>query len=340
VKKDYEVKESSTYNFSDEELINISSFYCNNFRIGNGNNTIMVTVSDLKKFLSIGAVVLTIFKGGNLIGSIISTIIPLKIYQFNNEDNKILNYKKDNTTFGFGCTSSLILEASLRGKGLGMALIQESLQLLYHNVGLGAYFINTVSRCDNSIPLSSWTFPLNFDKLDKCKFDYRSDYKIYFAKMLEDEKIMIKKVDECNNNVVLAHDFYFNQVKDKKLYFAPSLEYWEKWILCFSTYLVYDKEQTLTGIFSFNSRIIKYPTNRVELNTGSLILCIGSQPMVLKAALFTAKSLFDLAFLFEIGDINKEILNSIFAQKTHTSYINFFNMRIKLNKEDFFAPPF
>ena len=344
VNKDYyTVKTSSNYDFSDNERKSIADFYGNNYRIDRSNNTIMVSKNDLDRFLNTRCELLTLHTD-KLIGSIVSLIIPLHI-NVPGIDNKILVdqgdrinfYKSDANVIVFACASFLILDSKMRGKGMGMALIQESLQILYDNGGLGAYFINKVSRCDNSLSLVSWYYPLNFDKLDACKYDYSRDYKSYFVNNLEGVGLDVKKVVE--ENARIAYDFYFNSMKGKKFYFSPSYEYWLKWLESFPTYILLEKSE-IVGLFCFNSDNIRYPLHRVELMTGKLIICIGKQPETLKSSLFIAKSLYDMLTLYQVGDLNEKVLTSVFAQKSHKSYINFFNTRLLLSASDFHAPLF
>jgi hypothetical protein len=339
-KEYYNVKTSSEYIFSAEELKQISAFYCRNYRIGKSNNTIQVDLNDLNRYINVLSELLIIKNENNLLGSIISFNIPIKI---NSEINiKVLikssdrfNFFKSENSLMFGCSSFLILDEKYRGKGFGMALIQESLQKLYEYGGLGAYFINTVSRCDNSIPLFSWFYPLNLEKLDTCKFNYPKDYKSYF--ILKDEGRRIEKVED--KNVKNAYDFYMNYVKDKKFYFAPSYEYWQKWIQSFPTFLIY-KDNEISGLFSFNSNNVRYALLRSEIMNGILLTCIGEQPETLQSSLFTAKKFFDILTIHETGDLTKKVLLNVFAQNSHKCYINFFNTRLKIDASDFYCPLF
>jgi len=50
--------------------------------------------------------------------------------------------------------------------------------------------------------------------------------------------------------------------------------------------------------------------------------------------------MFDFLNIFEIGDINMTLLKSVFAQGSSKGYINFYNTRLKIKAEDFYAPIF
>jgi hypothetical protein len=342
VQRNYEVFGSYSYKYSDKELEEISSFYNKNYRIGKSNNTIILSVSDLNRFIFISSELLTIKQENRLIGSVISILLPIAI----NTNLKIHTlqlserFKLGNeNSVMFACTSFLILEEKFRGKGKGMALIQESLQILHDNGGLGAYFINSVSRCKNSILLNSWYYPLNFQKLDSCKFNYSREYKSYFIKHLNEGGKSANIIKICEENSKIAYDFYMDYMRDKKFYFTPNYEYWLKWILSFDTYILI-QETKIVGLFCFNNNYIRYPLNKIELYTGILLFCIGKQPDTLLSALTTAQTLYDIITLYEVGDLTKKILSNVFAQKSHTCHINFFNTSLQLSSEEFYSPLF
>ena len=61
---------------------------------------------------------------------------------------------------------------------------------------------------------------------------------------------------------------------------------------------------------------------------------------MLHASISQAKKMFDFLNIFEIGDINMTLLKSVFAQGSSKGYINFYNTRLKIKAEDFYAPIF
>ncbi len=336
VKRDYTVLTSSKYLYSDTELLKLSNFYSKKYKVGSSNIQ-QISLTDLKRFLNLYMEILTISRDKELTGSIISIYTPITIQteldKTTIQTSERFNKVKTEKSIMFACASYLILDEKNRGKGLGMALIQESLQKLYDHGGLGAYFINSVSRCDNSIPLNVWYYPLNLEKLDECKYDYPRDYKSHFLKNMSGDFNVIKVVQE---NSKFAYEFYFNWMSKKIFYFSPNYEYWQKWIISFPTYIVYS-EENIIGLYSFDSCNIRYPINQQNILTGKLLFCLGD---VLKAVLSTAKNLFDILELYETGDLNERYLKSVFAQKAYKKHINFFNTRIALKSSDFFAPLF
>ena len=333
----YTVKTSSKNNFNEKDIKELSDFYSSNFRVGKSNNTILVSVSEIKKFLSISTEILSIRIEDKLVGCIIGFILPIQI-NINKEiyHSKTIydNIKNEEDNIVFACASYLILNKNYRGKGMGMSLIQESLQLFYEYGGLGSYFINAVSRCDNSIQILNWYFPLNLDKLNKCGFLYPKDYRNLFE--INENGIAVK-VDE--SNIKEAHNFYMNYVKTKKVYFSPSIEYYSKWILMFPTYIIYTKEN-IVGLFAFFERSIWYPSLNSVIKSLRCITCIGQDiDLIIKESILEAKKSADLLYFYELGDIKSENLNKIFAQKEYRTYINFFNTTLQIPACEFYSPP-
>ena len=333
---------------NDRELLKeISDFYCSSFRVGKNNNTNQVSVEDLLRFLHLDCEFLIMKNENKVAGSIVSIYVPIYISGFDSEyeeseirlSENFENMKTKNALM-CACASFLILHERYRGKGYGMRLIQESLQKFYDNGGLMAFFVNTISRCDNSIGFNTWYFPLNFEKLDICKYPYPKDYKKYFAEKLEIFKNLkdnVVQVDE--NNSELAYNFYFSQIKESKFYFSPSYSYWKKWIESFPTFLCY-QENSISGIFCFNSQGVKYSHSNKELLVGLNLFCIGKQPETLISSVSKAKEMFDIVNFFELGQLNKKLFVSILAQRAQKRYINFYNTTLKLKAEDFYCPIF
>ena len=323
--------------YNEKEIKALSDFYRYNFRIGKSNNTIFVFKSDIEKILNMRGEIITIYKENVLIGSIISYEFPICI-------NKKINKTEIGTTIYddmknqkddiiFGCTTCLILQKKFRGTGLGIALIQESLQVMYDTGIKAAYFINNVSRCANSIAIINWYYPLNLDKLDKCRYLYPREFKNRFQ--IQGENIS-KIVDV--NTLKLSHDFYCEYMKKKSFYLSPSLEYYEKWIEKFPTYIIYEND-VITGLFSFNYVSVWYPSMNTVLEMGYVITCIGENiDLVIQQVLLQGKTLFDLIIFHELGDIKANNLDKIFAQRNFKTYINFFNTPIQLLPSEFYAP--
>jgi len=334
--KNYILKCSSEYKFSAIELKNISNFYKRNYKIEN-DNAIFVEFDTLKNFINLNSEIVVIYKEENIIGIMISIVIPFNI-ETNLDKNVLISaserfkfYTDEKNILG-ACSSFLVIDRKFRKKGYGMALIQESLQILYKYGGMSAYFLNTVSRCKNSIKVNVWNYPLALDKLDKCKFNYPRNHKSLF--IIEPCEENIKIVDE--NNLQIAYDFYINYIQDKKIKFSPSLNYWSEWIKVFPTYIILDKE--IKGIFSFYNNIINYPKYNANINTGYLLFCLGKN--TLKNSLHIAKKLFDVLIFYQTGDINIHEIKKTFAQKIDEKFINFYNLNLFLKTEEFYCPIF
>jgi len=326
-------KENLEEIFFDEIALFFNSNYSNSDK-----SKFIIDENIIKNYLNINSEIMTIYKG-KLVGEAFAFYFPVCVQtelKINNPKySPFLEQLQSENSIIFGCYTFLSVDGNIRNKGLGMNLIQESLKTFYKKGGLAAYFINKISRCENSIMFNNWYFPLNLEKLDRIKYLYPRNYKSLFR--LNPIKEKIKAVNE--NNIIKAYDFYINIVKDKKFYFKTNFYLWKKWIKTFPTYLVFDNEDVI-GIFSFH-RVKRFYENFEEtLNICDLILCIGEQPMTLKSSFIQAKNEFDIVYTRELGDLNEYILRKSNAQISGSAYINFFNTRIKLEKSEFYAPIF
>ena len=335
----YKLQIISQDNNSEEVLHRLSKFYRANYKIGNNINTIQVSTEEINRYIQIGADIITIHKD-RLIGSSISLYLPIRIVTQLDQQSLIERIEEFNAmgsddSIILGCCSFLVLERKFRGKGFGMSLIQESLQKFYDKGGLTAFFVNKDSRCDNSVSLVNWYFPLNLAKLDSCGYVYPKQYKSLFT--LDKPTNEIIKINETNAE--MSWVFYMKLISNKRFVFAPSLNFWKKWILSFPTYMVRDNSD-LIGVFSLNSSFTYHPIYRETLSTGTVMICIGKQPETLQNALYQAKESFDILGLYQAGDLTARLLAQVYAQKMSTNYINFFNTRIKLSAADFYVPIF
>jgi hypothetical protein len=248
-----------------------------------------------------------------------------------NVSQRIKNCGKEESIF-FACTSFLILDNKYRGKGYGMSLIQESPKVLNEFGILGAYFVNNVPRGKNSIKIYSWIYPFNFSKIRKCGFQYPIGYEHAFQACYDDT------IEQITDDIK-GYEFYHNYMKNKIFYFSPSTDYWNKWINCFDTYLVY-KDNEIIGLFSFAHDKLYHPSCNDYINKYNLLLCIGKQPETINASITVARKKSDIMTMSETGDITINLLKSIFAQGLNTSHLNFYNTNLELTAADFYAPIF
>ena len=173
----------------------------------------------MKAFMGIDSEIVIIrSKFNKILGTIISLTIPTRINIVNKNTNSNLitnsnkivaneRYRKlgynDEKDIVLGCTTFLTVHENYRKKGIGMALIQESLTIAY-NIGiLSAYFLNTVRRTEDAITINFWIYPINIDKIKKNKIPlplkYNNifgdkDLRIEYKKKIEDRKTTIKKI--------------------------------------------------------------------------------------------------------------------------------------------------
>lgn len=333
---EYELDLISKSDSSDEILYEISNFY-NKHNNTNDRYGIIYLMSnnELTNYLNINAHIARIYKE-RLLGCSISFFIPVKIDTKLDQKSLIsppeyLNSEGLEGSIIIAYCGFLVVDTKYRKKGLGMGIIKKSIQELYNAGGLIAFFVNRTSRCINSIPIKYWYFPINLSKLDTCNFQYPKNYKNLFN--IDKPDLEIVKIDE--GNLETSWNFYTNLICNKKFAFAPSLNFWSKWIKSFPTYMIKDNLK-LVGIFSFKSY---YEYHSYTVAIGHTIMCIGRQPDTVKCTLYQSRELYDIIYFNQTGDITKKLLKSVNAQEIYkTDYINFYNTGILLSSSDFYVP--
>ncbi len=338
--EDYQLDLISENNSSDEILTEISNLYSKHYKININNNVTLMSNNELTNYLNVNGRITRIYEE-SLLGCGISLYIPVKI-DTKLDKTTLITLSEELNSIGsegsiiLGYYSFLVLDIKYRRKGLGMAIIQKSLQELYNLGGLIAFFVNRNPRCINSIPLEYWYFPINLSKLDSINFEYPKNYKSLFN--IAKTNLEIIKINEFN--LETSWNLYTNLVSNKKIAFSPSLNYWSKWIKSFPTYMIKNGSE-LIGIFSFNSTYNHDPLLGATLSYGHVIICIGKQPDTIKCALYQSKEFYDILNIFQTGDLTKTLLKNVNAQKMPLcNYINFYNTGIVLSSNDFYVPIF
>lgn len=343
--------ESLTLN--EKTLQKVSDFYTKNNLMLSGNMN-RVKPLDLMKFINLDAELVLIKFRQKIIGSMLSILFPIRIACVFSE-GELININSDNRVntsqksirhenivgkeredFVFANATFLNNHKKWRGKGLGMVLIQKSLQIAYDQSILCAYFLNTKPRCSNAVTIKNWIYPINPDRLDKLHIDYPRKYRSTYTFSLPTNHSLIL-VNE--NNAQEALDSYLELVKNKKFYFNPNISYWRKWIVNHNTYML-KIDTKFVGIFCTNKITTYIPSKKCELEHGNILFCVGKQPETLMSLLFQCRQNgYDMLMLQEYGDLNKYLLTNILAINTGTSdYLNFYNTRIRINPEDIYAP--
>lgn len=325
-------------------LEKVSKFYTKNNLMLSGNMN-RVKPIDLLKFINLDAELLIIKNKRKILGSILSILFPIAVQT----DLKITDIVAKNDRYRnlipclssvnnilFANTTFLNNHKKYRGKGLGMVLIQKSLQIAYEQGILCAYFLNTTARCANAVTIKNWVYPVNPDNLDKLHIDYPRKYRSCYTITLPENQKIIRVEKE---NMLEALQLYLKLVKDKKFYLNPDIQYWKKWIENHKTYMV-QMDNKFIGIFSINKILTYIPTKKCEIEHGSVLICVGQQPETVRSLIYTCKEQnFDLLMLEEVGDLNSRLLSKIWAINTQTKdYLNFYNTRISLQPSEIYSP--
>jgi len=297
-----------------DDIKELSLFYYKHNAYPTGDK-IRVSIELITKFLNINSLIINIRKKQKICGSVINILIPIQI---NNIEYSSSFQFDENKTMKFYNTSYLINKEKYRGKGFGMYLIQKSCQLAHKDEFRVAYFLNTKSRCINSIPIQSWTFNVNIN-IDL------------------DGTIKIVKVDK--NNFDIFYDFYTHSTKNKTFVFQPNKEYWHKFYNTFDVYCVIQNDKII-GCFSFFIYKNYVLSCLLDINVCNRFFCIGKQPETLLSMLKTSKKYgCHIFMLLEYGEIDNKLLESISAIKNnYPCFINFYNFKLKLNPQDIEIP--
>lgn len=335
-------------NTNEKILDELSSFYCKNNVLASGNMT-KVSKNDLKKYMNAGLSEIVYLRNKiskDVIGSILNVLLPIRLNMDINLDvlvAKTERYRQisssdDPRDVVFAVTTFLNNAKNWRGKGLGMVLIQKSLQLAYDAGVVCAYFLNTTPRCTNAVEIKCWTFPLNIPKLQTYKISFNRRYIDYYLGFSSND-VQINLADHKNKEL---HERYLSLVKDKKFALFPDWIYWKRWVENFNTYGVI-KNKEIIGVFSIIKYTVYVPACGKEIEYGNRLFCAaekGYELDVCKALLVQAqKEKIDIILLQEIGDWTNEILTELHAQKSKVSdYLNFYNTQIKLEPSDIYAP--
>ena len=325
-------------------LQEISDFYTKHNLMLSGNMN-RVKITDLTKYINLDAELIIIKKDEKILGSILSLPLPIHIetdLKINDNIAKGKRYENiipvnaDHKIFFVGHTTFLNNHKKYRGKGLGMILIQKSLQVAYDIGVLISYFLNRQARCSNAIKIRNWIFPVNPDRLDILNISYPRKYRSSYIFNLADAHTIIA-IDE--NNSEKAFSLYLKLVSPKKFYLCPDLKYWKKWIENHKTYMLKIKDNCV-GIFTINKITSYIPSKKCEIQHGNVLICVGQQPETLKSLIYTARlDNYDMITLQECGDLNSYLLTKIMAINTGThDYLNFYNTKLVLHASDIYAP--
>jgi hypothetical protein len=379
----YTVKSSSKEKFSEKFLKLLEDLYVKYFTV-TGNNRYPNFKSRIEKYLQLNCELLAIRIKRKLVGSMISLLVPVSISltrgadPHNNFDrsgillnNSDLYHKIGGDNLIFASASYLAVKNKYRGKGFGMAIIQESLQVLYENGGITAYFVNKVSRSSNSIPVNFWGLALRdktinrFERSSKeIKLNIQDDHLKSFALKLNIQDDHLKsfalklnnqignaapnsnmKVTRINtNNVKTAYDYYITQTNNQYIKFSPTLDYFTRWINVFDTYLVKDNE-IIIGLFSIKEfELISTTTKEIYRYGNNLLFTCNENKCFQVFISFISECKnknIDILTLCETGYITADLLNKVGAiRPNNPSYINFYNTNIKLKPSEFHLPLF
>lgn len=322
-----------------EEYDEIYEFLRDQNEMSSGNFTIFPKdeIARYMRFNSL-AVLMRSSKSNTLLGTIFSMLFPINC---KNEDNQ-------NSLIFHGCTTFLNVHKKLRNHGLCMALIRELTRYAYNNNIYCSYSLTSFPLSSKSCEITAWYRPLNLPRSIGLGFTYPNwnipseflkNRILYNTKM--PKKYNCERV--INSKLEIAHNFYLNQIRDKKFAFLPDRDFFNKWIQEYPTFLV-TLNKIPIGLFSIGSiycRMASGLDGRLALSL--LFISLPHEAIkVMKSMIFIANEReYDALYMHETGDITRDILNETNAIETEKkSYFSLYNNSMNLTPADLYIPLF
>jgi hypothetical protein len=332
----YESKKPMTFKegIDESELEEISEFYSKHNKMSSGNTTLFPP-NEIKRYINMDnrTILMRSVPNNNLIGTIMSLVLPVKCNNNNNNNN-------NNKIIIHGCTTFLNIHTAIRGNGIAMALIRKLIEVGYEQKQYCSYYMVPFKIGDNSIPINSWYRPLNIKRAESLGFGIPQESKI--KSQLKYKNRLLPQHNYNNvkkENLKLSLDYYLNQIKDKRFVFYPTLELWQKWIESFSTYLIYG-DNAIVGLVSINT--VHCLINSTQKISKILypVLCVGDMNIVLPVLNYIGfKENFDIIYYQEHGDLTSNHLESNHAIKTQNpSWFSLYNNNIEIKSSDIYVP--
>lgn len=316
-----------------EEYDEFCDFIKKQNKMSSGNYTLLPK-GELLRILKFNPKVITM-RGGNknsLLGTLISVPFPIK------SNHKVITH---------GCTSYLNVHNILRNNGLAMALIRELIQWGFEDNIYCDYHLTDHKIGENAIQISSWYRPINLPKSIGLGFtipDFNVPHLFAKNRLKYNTKAMsgFKTVRVLQKNQDKALDFY-KKICKQKLALWPDLELFSKWIQQFPTFMVRTKEnKKIVGIFSINNLFCRMGEEvEGKLCIPILFNCRETfNQATLRALINTAHEReFDVLYLYQTGDLNRECLESVNAIETNKkSWFSLYNNVMNLQPEDISVP--
>ena len=315
------------------EYEEVSSFL-NKYNRLSGGNTTLLPPSELSRYLSFDNIsILLRSKKGDLIGTILSLKIPIRIKSNGIEE-----------TITHLAASFLCVHPSLRGMGICMSLIRSGIIEAHKEQIYSGYCMVSFEMGKNSINLRSWYRPINLIRARDMGFvfwgsEMENSRKIrlrYNTKLLPN--IRYDRVDQ--NNSVIGLEYYRIKIANKKFAFYPDTFMWEKWIEAFPTYMIY-KGDTPVGIVSTNTAYCIIEATGVKGKILFPNICLGNMELVLNCIHHIADVTdHDLVYFNEYGDIKENLLESNKYTQVEKSdvWFSLYNNSVEIEPTDIFCP--
>ena len=364
-------KISLSTTINDEEKDDIYVFIKDQ-NVQHSGNVTLLPKSELDRFLRFNAYTV-LMKGGqnnSILGFVLSIPLPVKcsfpagcvgnvtcsaVTDVTCSAVTDVTYTKDKV-ITHGLTTYLNVNSKLRGHGLAMALIRELTNIGYQNKILCSYQLTAKPLSEKYVNIFSWYRPLNLARSIGLGFSFpnwnephnfqKNRMKYQNKPSSSHKEYKIERILEKNK--IVALQFYKKINQDKTFVFYPDIELFTKWIQEYPSYYVtyknnqHDTRTQIVGMFSLNSIFCKMITqldgvlcmplffNSEKEHTIKVLKCLIS---------IAAEREFDVLYLYEVGDLTEDVLNSVNAIKNkNPSYFSLYNNGLNLTSKDIYVP--
>lgn len=274
----------------------------------------------------------------------------------------ILRYKKTNAIMGimlasmlsigdrtFALTYCLCIHRQLRNNGLCMMLIRTGLKDAHKNGVLCGYYLEPKPISDCAIKLERWMRPINVKSALSHGYNFvmpKKSEKLktkYAYSINKNPKYKIKRSDF--SDIKNTHEFILSFGSQNRFQWTPTLEEWEKWTInneAFQTLICYNNNEKIEGLFTLHIKQIFIPDTQCISNVVFVTyhLCLSANECLETLSHYVLTQLrdIDVMYLFESGQLTRQVLENNKAVETGEMYFDFYNYHFNALAKDINVP--
>lgn len=306
------------------------------------------------------------FPEGKLIGMIMCVPIPVEvgdntppkppIGSRKGDGKRLRNVLKNGKAVPMSYTTYNCVHLKYRNKKLGHHLVVE-LKRVGAELGIKyGYHIMPSSLYQSPVILQQYMRPINPNKARKLGFKVPDMAKVLSISRYTRTKDRSTRRGELKLKSCLSPVTYtqidsegvkssweeYNALSNgHTLVYRPSLKHWRRYVQCFRTYRVYDRDE-LSGIFSI------VPVTMVLAATGNIVdtfmipMAVGSGKDIMSAAIkLCMKEDIVMLYMYRMGCLTHEILDGLYCLENKSKYSFLtYNLHTEIEPEDICLPIF